>query len=338
MLTLSRRSFVAATAISAPFLALSGKGSRASGHIMLKYANNLPLTHPLNVRAAEACARIKQETGGAVTVRIFPDNQFGGDSDMLELVRSGGIDIFTPSALVLSAAAPMAQVNALGFAFSDYVQVWAAMDGALGGFIRSAVANAGLFMLEKVWDNGFRQCTTAERPITSPADFAGLKIRVPVSPLSISMFKALSASPRGMQFSQLYGALKSKLFEAQENPLLIIESARLYEVQKYVSLTNHVWDGFFFVLNGKMWSSLPGDIQAIVSKAFNESAVAQRSDILAANAKARSSLEAKGMVFNQLDSEPFRQVLRERGFFKEWKEKFGCRAWRLLEDYVGHLV
>jgi len=323
--------------MAAPCLLLRPRDAAATGKLILHYGNNLPSPHPLNVRAAEAAAQIANETDGAVTINVFPDNRFGGDSDMLELVRAGGIDIFTPSGLVLSALAPAAQINAVGFAFSGYEQVWNAMDGDLGAFIRATVEKAGLHMFRNAWDNGFRQCSTASRPVATPGDFADLRIRVPVSRLSVSLFSALGASPSGLQYSELYDALKSGTFEAEENPLSIILGARLFEVQKFVSLTNHVWDGFFFVINGRTWRSLPPDIRSIVARAFDAAAIRQRADIAAANASARATLEKRGMIFNTTDPLPFRQALHKAGFYDEWKARFGPDAWAILERHTGRL-
>ena len=117
-----------------------------------------------------------------------------------------------------------------------------------------------------MWDNGFRQMTTSSKPIETAKDMDGLKIRVPVSPLSISMFKALGAAPASLQFSEVYSALQTKIVDAQENPLPIIQVAKLYEVQKYCSLTNHIWDGFWFIANGRAWRRLPADLQKIVAR------------------------------------------------------------------------
>ena len=231
----------------------------------LKYGNNLPVTHPLNVRAQEAAERIAKETKGRVEIKIFPNNQLGGDTDMLAQVRSGGIDFFTPSALVIATLVPVAAINATGFAFADYNQVWSAMDGKVGAHVRAAIGKMKLHAFEKMWDNGFRQMTSSKGPIAAAKDMDGLKIRVPVSPLSISMFKALGASPTSLQFSEVYSALQTKIVDAQENPLPIIQVAKLFEVQKNCSLSNHIWDGFWFIANGRTWESLPADLKTIVS-------------------------------------------------------------------------
>ncbi|HEX4329726.1 MAG TPA: TRAP transporter substrate-binding protein [Burkholderiales bacterium] len=303
-----------------------------------KYANNLPLTHPLNVRAQEAADRIKKESKGRLEINIFPNNQLGGDTDMLAQVRSGGIEFFTPSALVIATVVPVAAVSAVGFAFSDYNQVWAAMDGKLGAHVRAAIAKSGLIAMEKIWDNGFRQTTTSGKPISSAKDLSGLKIRVPVSPLSISMFKGLGASPTSLQFSEVYSSLQTKIVDAQENPLAIIQAAKLYEVQKYCSLTNHIWDGFWFIGNGRAWNKLPPDLREITARAINEAGMKQREDVKKLNDSVQADLAAKGLAFNHPAADSFRAQLRQAGFYSEWREKFGAEPWGLLEQAVGKLA
>jgi tripartite ATP-independent transporter DctP family solute receptor len=312
--------------------------AQAAPEFALKYGNNLPVTHPLNVRAQEAADRIKAETKGRVEITIFPNNQLGGDTDMLSQVRSGGIDFFTPSALVVATLVPVAAINAVGFAFSDYKQVWAAMDGGLGAHVRAAMAKQRLHAFEKMWDNGFRQTTTSSKPIESAKDMGGLKIRVPVSPLSISMFKSLSAAPASLQFSEVYSALQTRVVDAQENPLPIIQVAKLYEVQKYVSLTNHIWDGFWFIASGRTWERLPADVKGVITAAINDAGLKQRDDIRKLNETLETDLKAKGMQFNRPANDSFRAALREAGFYAEWKKRFGDEAWGLLEGAVGKLA
>ena len=304
----------------------------------LKYGNNLPLTHPLNIRAQEAADRIFAESKGRVEIKIFPNNQLGGDTDMLAQVRSGGIDFFTPSALVVATLVPVAAINAVGFAFADYKQVWSAMDGKLGAYVRDAMSKLRLHAFEKMWDNGFRQTTTSNKPIVTAKDMDGLKIRVPVSPLSISMFKALGASPTSLQFSEVYSALQTRIVDAQENPLPIIQVAKLYEVQKYCAISNHIWDGFWFIANGRAWEALPAEIKKIVANAINDAGLKQRDDIKTFNATVQSDLQAKGLTFAKPAPDSFRAKLRDAGFYGEWKTRFGDEAWGLLEGAVGKLA
>jgi tripartite ATP-independent transporter DctP family solute receptor len=333
-----RRALQALSAIpAAGFVGSMPRIARAA-EFSLKYGNNLPLTHPLNIRAQEAADRIAKETNGRVEIVIFPNNQLGGDTDMLAQVRSGGINFFTPSALVAATLVPVAAINAVGFAFADYDQVWKAMDGPLGAHVRAALAKVGLYTFEKMWDNGFRQITTGAKPIETAKDMDGLKIRVPVSPLSISMFKALAASPASLQFSEVYSSLQTRIVDAQENPLPIIQVAKLYEVQKYCALSNHIWDGFWFIANGRAWEALPADIKKIVATAINDAGLKQREDIKALNENVVTDLKSKGLTFTSPAPDTFRTKLRDAGFYSEWKGRFGNEAWGMLENAVGKLA
>jgi tripartite ATP-independent transporter DctP family solute receptor len=256
---ISRRTMLggaASAAVAASF------GARAqTAEFTYKYANNLPLTHPMNLRAKEAVDRIKQETGGRVEIQIFPNNQLGSDTDMLSQVRSGGVEFFTLSPLILSTLVPNASISGIGFAFPNYDAVWKAMDGDLGAYVRGEIAKANLVVMDKIWDNGFRQITSSTKAIEKPDDLKGFKIRVPVSPLWTSMFTAFGSAPASINFAEVYTALQTKVVDGQENPLAIISTAKLFEVQKHVSMTNHMWDGFWFLANRRAWERLPEDLR-----------------------------------------------------------------------------
>jgi tripartite ATP-independent transporter DctP family solute receptor len=335
----SRRTLLKASAASA---VLGGLGSpmvaRAqAAEFTYKYANNAPDSHPMNVRAKEMAAAIKAETHGRFDLQVFPNNQLGSDTDMLSQLRSGGIEFFTLSGLILAILVPAASINGIGFAFPDYDTVWKAMDGDLGAFVRGEIAKANLVSMDKVWDNGFRQTTSSTKAINTPDDYKGFKIRVPVSPLWTSMFRAFDASPASINFSEVYSALQTKIVEGQENPLALISTAKLYEVQKYCSLTNHMWDGFWFLANRRAWEKVPEDLRVILARNINAAALKEREDTAKLNANLRGELESKGLVFNQPDVTPFREKLRSAGFYAEWKGKYGDQAWALLEKSAGKL-
>jgi tripartite ATP-independent transporter DctP family solute receptor len=338
-MSFSRRALLKASAASAvmgsvgaPFVARAQQVE-----FTYKFANNLPDSHPLNTRAKEMSTAIKAETNGRVDVQIFPNNQLGADTDVLSQLRSGGVEFFTISGLILATLVPAASINGMGFAFPDYPTVWKAMDGELGAYVRGQIAKANLVAMEKIWDNGFRQTTSSTRPITGPDDYKGFKIRVPVSPLWTSMFKAFDAAPASINFNEVYSALQTKIVEGQENPLALISTAKLYEVQKYCSLTNHMWDGYWFLANRRAWEALPVDLRTIVAKNINAAAVNARVDTEKLNATVRQELAGKGLTFNQPDVAPFREKLRSAGFYSEWKGKYGEEAWAILEKSVGKL-
>ena len=336
MRRLHRRTLLASGA-ALPLFAIRTRPAGAA-EFTYKYANNLPVTHPLNVRAGEAVARIKEATGGRVEITVFPNNQLGSDTDTLSQLRDGAVEFFNLSGLILAILVPTAAINGVGFAFKDYGQVWPAMDGQLGAFIRGEIGKRGLVAFEKQWDNGYRQITSSTRPIRTPEDLVGFKIRVPPSPLWTGLFKAFGASPTSINFSETYSALQTRLVDGEENPLAVIDVAKLYEVQKYLSVTNHMWDGFWLLANRGALEALPKDAQEIVQREFNRSALEQRADVAKLNATLEGSLKQKGLEFIATDPAAFRAALKKAGFYAEWQGRFGKDAWSALEGAVGTLA
>jgi TRAP-type transport system periplasmic protein len=329
------RNWLKGTALAVDF----GTPLRQAAEFVFKWGTNVPRAHPLNVHAQRAAEAIRRETNGRLDLRLFANNELGGDSRMFAQLRSGELECFTLSGVnVLSGLVPAAAIHGIGFAFPDYDAVWKALDGKLGLYLRTEIEKSGLVVMEKIWDNGFRQITTSTKPVVRPADLEGLRLRVPISALWISLFQSFGAAAGGIDFSEVYPALQANIFDGQENPLAIISTARLYEVQTYCSLTNHMWDGWWFLINRRAWERLPQSIQEIVSRNLNAAAVEQRRELANLNSKFKEDLVAKGLVFNEVDPAPFREKLRESGFYVQWQSKFGEVAWSLLEEVTGKLA
>jgi tripartite ATP-independent transporter DctP family solute receptor len=333
---LQRRLLIGATAASLPLPGLM----RARGdtpEFDMKIANDNPMSHPTTIRMQDAADRILKETNGRVKLAVFPNNQLGGDTDMLSQLRSGALEFMTLSGLILSTYTPLTSIYGIGYAWPGYKQVWAAVDGDLGALLRATIDKSGLYMFDKMWDNGFRQISSSTHPIRTPADLQGYKIRVPVSPLWTSMFQAFGAAPASINFNEVYSALQTKIVDGQENPLINIETAKLYEVQKYVSMTRHMWDGYIMLGNGRNWRGLPEDVRTVIAKNLNGSGEDQRVDVARIETESRTQLQQQGMTFNEPDPEAFRQVLIKAGFYDKWKEKYGADAWGVLEKYAGKI-
>ncbi|HWQ38487.1 MAG TPA: TRAP transporter substrate-binding protein [Burkholderiales bacterium] len=335
----TRRRVLSAGAALPLFGIIASRASAARPKYRFKFAGNLPMTHPINQRVHEILPKILEESGGRLEVRMFPNNQLGGDSDMLSQLRSGALEMFVLSGTnVLSTLARQTSLYGVGFAFKNYSQVWAALDGELGAFLRGVIAKIKLHAFEKLWDIGFRQITSSTRPILTPEDLKGFKIRVPVSPLWTSLFQHLGAAPTSINFSEVYSALQTRIVDGQENPLSLILISRLYEVQKHVSITNHMWDGQFTLVNGRVWNSLPEDLQEILARNFNEAALREREDLVKINQNVEGELKKLGLQFHQTDQAAFRAAVSKSGYYKKWREAFGQEAWSVLEKYSGPLV
>ena len=329
----TRRSMIGA-ALAAPLLPRFAKAAEFT----LRLGHAAPVSFPLHIRISEAAEQIARESDGKVELQIFPDGQLGGDNDLLSQVRSGALDFSQPTGQIFAGTLPVTATPALGFAWSGYDKVWPAMDGELGAFIRKQItAKTGVVPMERIWDLGFRHITSSTKPIRTAEDLVGFKIRTPVAPSLVTLFKTLKAAPLAMQITELYSALQTHIADGQENPLALIQATKVYEVQKYCSLTAHVWDGHWWVCNGATWNGLPDPMKAIVAKAFNEGAVKERADIQAKDASVRGDLEAKGLIFNTADTAGFREGLRTGGFYKDWRQKLGEEAFGLLEKYAGTL-
>ena len=333
---LTRRGLIATGSVLPLVGILSRRASAAEFNY--KFATGQDPTHPVNTRAAEAIDRIRQATDGRVDIKLFPANQLGSDTDLLSQVRYGAVEFFNLSTSILATLLPTAGIVNTGFAFPDYEAVWRAMDGGLGQYIRARIAKADLVLVAKFADNGFRHVTTSTRPVVTPADLQGMKLRVPPAPMLTSLFKALGAGPAPINFNEVYSSLQTKVVEGQENALPIIATARLYEVQKYCSLTGHVWDGYVILGNRRAWQRLPEDLRAIVTRELDRSADDERADIAKLSESLRQNLAAKGLVFNEVDKEPFRAALAKTTFYPDWKAKYGAEVWNLLEQVTGKLV
>jgi tripartite ATP-independent transporter DctP family solute receptor len=327
--TMTTVGLVAVCGLAAPVIR---KSRAAEAEFPLKLGTDMPVSHPLNIRLNEAVKQIATRSGGRVSIQLFPNNQLGGDTDMMSQLRTGALDMMALSGNILSTLLPVAGIYNVPFAFANYDQVWATMDGALGNFLRAKLDGAGLHALDKHWDNGFRQITSSTRRVEKPSDLQGFKIRVPVSPLWVSMFRTLGAAPTTINFNEVYSALQTHVVDGQENPLALIQTANLFEVQKFVAITSHIWDGWYLLVNKRVWRRMPNDSQDILADSMNTAAVQQRRDIVELNTNLQSRLSQEGMEFIQPNRAAFRETLIKAGFYTEWKKKYGNEAWALLEQ------
>lgn len=333
--TPSRRTVLAGTA-AVPLVTIL-KWPAQAAEFEMKYATGQDPTHPVNTRAQEALNRIREATSGRVDIKLFPANQLGSDSDLLAQVRNGSVEFFNLSSMILATFVPLSGITSLGFAFKNYDDVWKAMDGELGNHVRAEIAKTPIFPMSKIWDNGFRHITSSTREIRTAEDLKGFKLRVPLAPPLTSLFKALGAAPSPINFNEVYTSLQTKVVEGQENPLAIIATTRLYEVQKTCSLTGHVWDGYWVLGNKRAFNRLPADLQAIVSREIDKSAVEQRADVAKLNESLKTDLKEKGLTFIEVQQENFRKALAGTTFYAEWKQKYGPAAWEMLEKVSGKL-
>ena len=203
----------------------------------------------MNARIAEAAGKIKEATSGRFEYAVYLSSALGGDTAMIAQAISGALQMYSLSGDILAPRAPGAGIMSVGFAFPGYGPNWAAMDGELGLWYRGLAEKQGLYALPQAFDHGFRNITTRNKPINTPDDLRGFKIRLPVAPTLIALFKSLGAAPTALNLGEVYSALQTGIVDGQENPLQLIDETKFYEVQKYISMTSHVWTGLHCSFN-----------------------------------------------------------------------------------------
>jgi len=214
MSSITRRQVLIAGAATGLGLCFGAAASPAA--TTLKVAHDMPPQHPIGVRALEAAAEIRTKTGGRIQPQVLGASVLGSEPEMLSQLRAGGIDILILSPLVLQTLVPLSAISGVPFAFKSYADVWRVVDGDVGKMVNASVSKTGIEVVGRWWNTGFRQFLTGKKTINGPADLAGLKIRVPPSPLSVSMFTALGASPTSISFGEVYSALQTGIVDGME--------------------------------------------------------------------------------------------------------------------------
>ncbi len=202
---LSRASAAAAGTFAAPLIL---RWPANAAEFAYKYGTALPEGHPMVIRSKEAAAKIKEESGGKLDITLYPSSVLGQDTAMMSQAIAGALEMYVMSVDILAQRNPPAAIFGVGFAFSDYDKAWAAMDGDLGKPGRGLAEKAGLYCMDKAFDHGFREITSKSKPINTPDDLKGMKIRLPVAPLFISLFQHLGASPTPINLARFTARCK----------------------------------------------------------------------------------------------------------------------------------
>jgi tripartite ATP-independent transporter DctP family solute receptor len=332
---LSRRTFAASSAAVFATIAILPSRARAADFAW-KTGTNQPADHPLSVAMKTMADAIGAESKGRISIDVFPNSQLGGDTAMLTQLRSGALQMMTLDGTILASVVPVASIQGVGFAFKDSNEAFAAFDGSLGAYVRSEIDAAGIHCFEKIWENGMRQITASAKPVKNAADLSNFKIRTPAAKLTLDLFHSLGASPTPINLSETYTSLQTHVVDGQENPVANIVVNRFYEVQKYLSMSSHQWGGYWLLMNGDVWKSLPQDLQAVVARNAAVAAAKQRVAVNALNISQVGVLKSHGMTVNEVDRTSMRATLGS--FYKTWKGELGDRGWSLLESHVGKLA
>jgi tripartite ATP-independent transporter DctP family solute receptor len=324
----SRRAFVAGTAC-ATLLGFPALHAQEIRERHLRFAFSLAKDHPLGLGAQRFADSVAQRSGGKMRVSLFPGAALGSDMQNLSAVRGGTLDITSMATGIVASLDKRFMVFDLPFLFTTPQEAYAIADGPVGTQLQADLAQHGIVGLG-IWDLGFRHMTNSWRPIARAEDVAGLKIRVIGSPIFLDLFNALGANPVPMTFGEVYGALESRAIDGQDNPLGVIESAKFAEVQKYLSLTRHVYTGMPVMLSKKTWDAMNEAERRIVRESADEAKLFERQ---AVQRKEGESIDAlrKTMQVNEVSTAETKR-LREK--VQAVNDKFGREVGEPLVQQV----
>lgn len=273
---------------------LAFSSSAEAKTVEFKFAHSGSLEHQYQIGAEEFKKLVEKKSGGEIKVNIFPQGQLGGERDLAESIRMGVVETGAVGSGNMAGFVPEIQVFGIPFLFKSREQVYSVLDGPAGKELADIMLKKGFLNLS-FWEIGFRNVTNNVRPVKTPQDMKGLKIRVQESKIWIEFMKSLGAIATPIPFGELYTALQQKVVDGQENPVATIYSMKFYEVQKFLSLTGHTYEPALIVANPKWFNGLAPKHQAIIKEAAAEAAVYQRK-FLAEKEKERLEIIKKAGV------------------------------------------
>ena len=312
-----------------PALLLTAFASaNAADQITLKLGYGQPTTNPRHIAADMFANWVSEQTKGQVKIRLFPNETLGSDKQMTEMAASGTLDMVITAPGVAASYEPKLAVFEFPFLFSSMDKVGKLLDGPIGDELAKDLPAKGIRILG-YWDNGLRQITNSKKPIAQPDDLKGLKIRTPENKMTLDIFRALNSNPAPLAFPELYLALAQGMFDGQENPVVNIHASKFYEVQKYISITNHKYETTPLIISEKTWQKLPPDVQKIIKEGAVKFAGEHRRLNTENEAKDLADLEAKGMKVNRPDLAAFREATKP--VYAKWIPVFG-------EDLINRVL
>lgn len=263
--------------------------------------------HSLGVGLTNFAQCVGQKSGGKIKVQTFFDGSLGGDAAVLQQLRTGSVDILVTATSYLATVAPAAGVFDLPFLFADEIEADGVLDGKTGELIAQKIQAAGVVPLA-YWENGFRNMTNSRRPIQRMEDLQNLKLRVLPSPVMLAAFKALGAFAVPLPFPELYSALETKTVDGQENPTNLIDSAKFYEVQKYLSITRHSYNPAAIMYSKRLFDQLPAGDQGVLRDCARAATTEQRRVSRQQVEAAAARLKERGMQINVVSDAELRRM------------------------------
>ncbi len=280
-----------------------GGGASEGGSVKLSLGHVGAPGSLFDLAATEFARRVEERSAGAVTVAAFGSSQLGGDETLLQKLKLGTVDIALPST-ILSSMIDQFGLFEMPYIVSDREHM-KRIEASVVWPDLAPLAEADGYRLLAVWENGFRHITNNERPIVTPADLKGIKLRTPRGIWRVKLFQALGANPTPMAYSEVFMALQTGVMDGQENPFAQIHSGRLHEVQKYLSLTGHVYTPAFVTVGARRWDRLPPEVQTLIADVAAEMQEFVYETAVRLEEEYLADMVASGIVVNEADRDAF---------------------------------
>lgn len=293
------RSLLAACALAA-VLPLTAQAQS----VKLTLGHGAAPDNPRHIAAVKFADVVKAKSGGRIDVQVAPSAQMGDDAAMVTALRTGALDMSANSQGAVANAVPEYAAFGMPFMFNSPAQAFKLLDGPLGKELADKSAEKGMVVLG-YWDNGIRHMTNSKRPITKVEDMKGLKMRTPPDAVLVDIMRSLGAEAQQIRFAELYIALQQGVVDGQENPLVNIHASKLYEVQKHLALTSHMFQMTPFLMSKRTWDRMSDADRKVVQEAAAEATALQRKLSADADAKLLNELKAKGVQVTTVDTAAF---------------------------------
>jgi tripartite ATP-independent transporter DctP family solute receptor len=301
---MKRRTFaLAPLAVSLALFA----GSALAQQVKLTLGHGAAPGNPRHEASVKFADVLKQKSGGRIEVQVSPSAQLGDDAAMVTALRTGALDISANSQGAVSTVVPEYAAFGMPFLFANLGQAWKLLDGPLGQELAQKSADKGMIVLG-YWDNGIRHMSNSKKPILKPEDLKGMKMRTPPDSVTVDIMQALGAEAQQIKFAELYVALQQGVVDGQENPLMNIHASKLYEVQKFISLTGHKYEMTPFLMSKRTWDRLSEADRKFVREAAAEATALQRKLSQESDDKLVAELKSKGVRIDVADKTAFEKA------------------------------
>jgi tripartite ATP-independent transporter DctP family solute receptor len=337
MKTLFRKTALAVATLAAGTLLAAAPASAQFTERTIRVSNGINQDHPVGNGVAKMTACLAQKSGGKMKLQAFWGGALGSDLPATQALRSGTLEMVITSSSPLVGIVPELGVFDLPFLFANEAEADKILDGDLGAFMTSKMPAVNLINLAW-WENGFRNLTNSRKPVTKWEDFTGVKVRVMQNNIFLDTFRTLGANAVPMAFGEVFTALETKAIDGQENPFVTIDTSKLYEVQKFLSVTRHAYTPFMVLYSKPLWDRLSKDEQSALQACAVEGRDEQRKVSRALSEKSLANLKARGMVVNDIDpKERQRMFEKAKTVYEKHQGTIGADTVKRMLDNLAQI-